>query len=194
MTFLFLSFSFFLLLLTLKKKAWNIHPSCYFSIQHLILIFFFFLSSFLLAFQPTDPHTYPFRDAIREENTAGMHTPWLKENKESFGPLVPEKLTNVTFVFLEAIEKHLLKVCSLLALWHMKYISCPLEIHQSTSLFLSQPFLGNSTLYPLSHELFGVSEMLHIALYSTPTTLHKLAPLWALATDCSACGRQRALE
>lgn len=57
-----------------------------------------------------DPRTYPYRDAIREEHTATMYALWLKENTESFGPLVPEKLTNVTFVFLEAIEKHLLKV------------------------------------------------------------------------------------
>lgn len=57
MTFLFLSFSFFFLLLTLKKKAWNIHPSCYFSIQHLILIFFFFLSSFLRCF-PANRSSY----------------------------------------------------------------------------------------------------------------------------------------
>lgn len=83
-----------------------------------------------------DPHTYPYCDAIRE-HTATMYAPWLKENTESFGPLVSEKLTKVTFVFLEAIEKHLLKVHSLPALQNMKYISCPLALNQSLNLFLS---------------------------------------------------------
>lgn len=146
MTFLFIFF-FFYSYWRYKKKAWNIHPSQYFSIQHLILIFFSSSTVFSFAFQPAAPPTYPHRDAVREP-TATTHTPWLKENTEPFRPLVLENLTNGTFVLLEALERHLFKACRLPAPWTMKYIPCPLEINQPISL-LSQPLLGSSTLYPL---------------------------------------------
>lgn len=137
-----------------KKESLKYPPFLLFLIQHLTLIFFSSFALFPVVFQPTDPHTYPYRDAIKEKHTATMHAPWQKENTKSFGPLVPENLTNMTFIFLGAIERHLLKVCSFLALRNMKYSPCSLELNLSInkSVFVSLlvPSWKFHSIFPLT--------------------------------------------